>query len=109
MIWNSVECPYCECENDMSDALVDLPSNENRFDQECGGCEREFEVEVEFDPQYTASEIVYEDCEICGTEERDIFKKGYVIPYPKAIKENNICQACFMKEMDKEYEMEGKS
>lgn len=96
-MWNSVECPYCGCENDMSDALTDLSNNDNTFDSECGSCEKDFEVEVEFDPQYNASKIVYEECEKCGKETRDSAKRGKIFPYPKSLRENTVCKSCFFK------------
>ncbi len=102
-MWNSVECPYCEYENDMSDALTDLSNNDNKFDTECSNCEREFEVEVEFDPQYSASKIVYEECEVCKTETRDICRKGKIFPYPKNIKGTQLCTTCFFRAMEREY------
>lgn len=50
---DTVECPYCEHENDMTDALADL-GDENMFDKECENCAKEFEVEVEFIPSYSS-------------------------------------------------------
>lgn len=91
---DTVECPYCEHENDMSDGTVDLP-NDNKFDHECEKCEREFEVFVEFTPSYSSEEINYIACERCGTETRDIHTKGRVYPFPNSIKETNICHECF--------------
>jgi len=96
-MWNTVECPYCEKENDMSDALSDGLSSDNKFDTECSFCEEEFEVEVEFDPQYSASKIVYEDCDICGQSTRDPAKRGKIFPYPESIKEDIVCTTCFFK------------
>lgn len=91
-----VECPYCGYDNDMSDGLVDLPSD-NTFDHECEACEKEFEIEVEFEPLYRASEINYVSCEKCNKEERDIHVRGKVYPFPKSIKENNVCRECFLE------------
>ncbi len=104
-MWNTVECPYCEYKNDMSDALTDLPSD-NMFDHECANCEQEFEVEVEFDPQYSANKIIYEKCQICSDETRDICQKGKIFPYPEHVKEAKLCWSCFSKEMARQYEME---
>ena len=86
-MFDIVECPHCGYDNDMSDGLTDLPSD-NKFDQECANCEREFEVEVEFEPHYSSAEIVYEKCEKCGTETRDI---------PKYIEAANVCRMCYLK------------
>lgn len=104
-MFETVECPYCGCDNDMSDGLTDLPSD-NKFDHECESCEREFEVEVEFEPSYSAGKIVYEKCERCGTETRDICKKGRIVPYPKHIKESKLCRDCFVKSVIEEIETE---
>lgn len=93
---DTVECPYCEHENDMSDGTVDL-SSDNKFDQECEMCEREFEVFVEFEPSYSASEIVYINCEKCGKETRDHHKRGRTFPFPKSLSENVVCESCFFK------------
>lgn len=102
---DTVECPYCEHDNDLSDGTVDLP-NDLKFDHECEDCEREFEVEVEFEPCYSANKIVYEVCEKCGTKTRDILAEGFVFPYPEHVDEEKLCKSCFLKAMDKQYEME---
>lgn len=104
-MFETVECPYCEHENDMSEGTVDLPSD-NRFDHECESCEREFEVYVEFSPSYSSAEIKYENCEKCGTETRDICEKGRIFPYPKHYKETKICRPCFYKGYLEEMELE---
>lgn len=103
-----VECPYCKHENDMSDGLTDLPSD-NKFDHGCENCEQEFEVEVEFEPTYSGSEIVYESCERCGTKTRDICKKGRAFPYPKHYEETKVCTSCFLKGLEEQYEMGDKT
>jgi len=100
-MFDTVECPYCEHENDMSDGTIDLPSS-NTFDHECENCQREFEVFVEFEPSYSSSEIVYISCEKCGTETRDVYKKGRIFPYPKHIEEKELCRECFYKAMHEE-------
>lgn len=104
-MWNTVECPYCKYENDMSDGLTDLPSD-NKFDHDCASCEREFEVEVEFEPHYSGIEIVYVKCEVCNAETRDICEKGKIFPYPEHVKETKLCWSCFSKELDKQYKKE---
>lgn len=90
----TVECPYCKHENDMSDGLTDLPSD-NKFDHECTGCQEEFEVFVEFEPSYSAGKIIYTKCERCGKEERDICRRRSIFPYPKTFTENEICRGCW--------------
>ncbi|WP_133015002.1 hypothetical protein [Clostridium cuniculi] len=102
-MYDTVECPYCGYDNDMSDGYVDLP-DDNAFDHECENCQREFEVHVEFKPIYSASRIEYIECEICGKETRDILKRGRIYPYPKDIKESNICRSCWRELMFKELE-----
>lgn len=104
-MYDTVECPYCGYENNMSDGCVDLP-DDNKFDHECENCQREFEVYVEFEPIYSTSVIEYIECEICRKETRDIVKRGYIYPYPKNIKEDNICQSCWRKLIFKEMENE---
>jgi formylmethanofuran dehydrogenase subunit E len=94
MMNDTVECPYCEHENDMSDGTVDLPSD-NKFDHECSKCGEQFEVEVEFEPSYWASKIVYVSCEKCGQETRDPATQGTIFPWPKSIKEKVVCRPCF--------------
>jgi len=98
---DTVECPYCQHENDMSEGTVDLPSD-NKFDHECENCEQEFEVEVEFYPSYSSGKIEYVPCEKCGDETRDSLKRGRVFPYPKNIKENVVCRPCFYKAIREE-------
>lgn len=93
---DTVECPYCEHENDMSEGTVDLPSD-NKFDHECEECEREFEVFVEFEPSYSAGKIEYSDCEICRKSTRDIYQKGRIFPFPKSLDGKKVCKTCWSK------------
>lgn len=93
-MFDTVECPYCGHENDMSEGLIDLPSD-NKFDNECEKCERDFEVGVEFDPVYSALEIVYVECEKCGKETRDPYEKGRVLPWPESLNKKCVCIRCF--------------
>lgn len=102
MYYDTVECPYCGHENDMSDGCVDLPED-NKFDHECENCGEEFEVEVEFEPNYSSNKIVYDTCECCGKKTRDfIKKKGRVHPFPKDIKESLLCYDCWKELLYKE-------
>lgn len=101
-MWDTVECPYCKQENDMSDGLVDLPSD-NKFDHGCTNCGEEFEVGVEFEPSFSASEIIYVKCEKCGKESRDICEKGSIFPYPESLKEKVICRNCFHEALREQY------
>lgn len=97
-----VECPYCESENDMTDALIESPSGSNKFDWECENCEKEFEVLVEFDPVFTTSKIEYAECDECGKTTRDIYEDGKVAPFPSCIEGKKVCQGCFSKAYRKE-------
>lgn len=106
MIFETVECPYCEHENDMSDGLTDLPSN-NKFDTECEKCGKEFEVEVEFDPSYSGSAIEYKNCDSCDASVRDINTKGRVFPFPKNTNAEKLCEPRFRKLMHEQFEREG--
>lgn len=99
---DTVECPYCEHDNDMTDALCDGLSSDNTLDWECENCEREFEVYVDFEPSYSASKIEYVKCEECGREERDICKKGKIFPWPASLNKNNVCRGCFYEARRKE-------
>lgn len=107
MIGDTVECPYCEHENDMSEGTVDLP-NDNKFDHECQNCEREFEVYVEFAPSYSSSEIVYVTCEKCGKETREPCERGMIFPFPKSISESIVCKPCFYKGHHDDFNNENK-
>lgn len=102
-MFDTVECPYCKHENDMSEGTVDLPSD-NKFDHECEKCEREFEVFVEFNPSYSSEKIEYVECEKCGKEERDIARRGRIFPYPESLEENTVCKPCFYKAHQEEWE-----
>lgn len=101
-MFDTVECPYCEHENSMSEGLVDLPSD-NKFDHECENCEREFEVFVEFTPSYSGVEIEYVKCEKCGDESRDVVRKGRTFPYPENMIEVVICRPCYRTAMSEQY------
>ena len=100
MYFDTVKCPYCEYENDMSDGCIDLP-DDNKFDHECENCQEEFEVEVEFEPTYSANKITYDICECCGRKTRDSYHRGRVVPFPN-IKESLLCQDCWIKAVAKE-------
>lgn len=67
-MFDTVECPYCERENDMSEGTVDLQSD------------NKFEVFVEFNPVYSACKIDYVDCKECGRKTRDPCEKGRIHP-----------------------------
>lgn len=101
---STVECPHCGHENDMSNA--DLSSNE--FDWECDSCEREFEVQVEWGPSFSASEIGYEACQECGRETRDPQKRGMTFPFPKGDK-TVLCYKCYCEYYGRELEQEAKA
>lgn len=96
-MFDTVECPYCEHENDMADALSDGLPSDNTFDWECEKCEKEFEVYVEFEPRYSASEIVIIDCGNCGNKTRDIYESGRVFPFPKALVGKRVCRKCWIE------------
>ena len=96
-MYDTVECPYCGYENDMSDALCNGLSDDNTLDWECSQCEEEFEVQVEFDPTFSASKIVYEDCDVCGKSTRDIYHDKRIFPYPEKYKGKKLCHECFCK------------
>lgn len=102
-MFDTVECPYCGEDNDMSDGLVDLPSD-NKFDHECECCEQEFEVFVEFHPSYGAEKIVYEECERCGELTREPRKKGRVFPFPDHFEKDVYCHSCYRQGMKEVYE-----
>lgn len=99
---DTVECPYCEHENDMSEGTVDLP-DDCKFDHECENCEQEFEVYVEFNPSYSSSKIEYVNCEMCGKETRDPAKKGRILPWPQSLEKSIVCRPCFYKKHHEEY------
>ncbi|GAA0491150.1 hypothetical protein GCM10008986_16520 [Salinibacillus aidingensis] len=102
---DTVECPYCEYENDMTEGTVDLP-DDNKFDHECENCEREFEVHVEFNPSYSSGKIEYVNCEKCGNETREPAKRGKIFPFPQSLDENVVCKHCFYKGHNEDFENE---
>ena len=104
--YDTVDCPYCGRENNMTDALCDL-GNDNTLDWECPYCEEEFEVLVEFDPCYTASKIEYTECGLCHKSVREIHSKGTTFPFPKKYEDKKLCNHCFCKAIGEEYEEEG--
>ena len=91
---NKVECPYCEHENNITDALQDLNSD-NMTDWECSNCEEEFELQAEFDPTWSASKIEYVECGNCGDVSRNFKRQGLVFPYPENSKANVLCESCW--------------
>lgn len=102
---DTVECPHCGQENDMSDGTVDLP-DDNKFDHECDHCDREFEVAVEFFPTYRSGKIEYVTCEKCSTETRDPATRGKTYPFPDSLHENVVCRPCFHKGFQEDFKHE---
>ena len=84
---NTVKCPYCGHKNEMRDYF-----ESNEFDHTCWECGEEFEVYVEYEPNFSASKIEYDLCPICGETKRDVTLK---IPYVSEHKE--ICEECYRK------------
>jgi hypothetical protein len=89
-----VRCPYCDAKNDMHS---DYYESSLTFDHECCECGEEFEVEVEFDPCYSAGKIEYKECKECGCEYRF---EGRSFPRPKKYKDKSseeyeICTKCY--------------
>lgn len=99
----TVECPYCGKDNDMRDGLTDLPSD-NKFDHECEHCEKEFEVFVEFVPYFSSDEIIFEKCDGCGEETREIRRRKRVYPFPDHLKGDTFCHSCYMQGMKEVYD-----
>lgn len=89
MSWfDIVECPYCGHEHTM--ASEDFEGTDS-VDIECENeeCEKEFMVEREWTPSYSASMIEYKICSICceKTRSEEIFiSKGEI-----------LCKSCFFK------------
>ena len=96
-MYDTVECPYCRHDNDMSNALVDGLSDDNTLDWTCDKCEEEFEVYVEFYPTYYPSKIEYLKCEMCGKNTRDFKRKGMIYPFPENLDIEIICKECWAK------------
>ena len=105
-MYDTVDCPYCGHENDMSDALCDGLGSDNTLDWECSECEKEFEVLVEFEPSFSASKIEYVTCSLCNKPTRDIYEKGRIVPFPKKYEGMKLCSKCFHKGIGEEIEKE---
>ena len=89
---DKVDCPYCECENEISD-LLELGTE---FDYECQECGEEFEVSVEYDPSLSAQKIKYVRCDKCKKDVRHVTSFS---SYPDNLKGMKICDACIRKEL----------
>jgi DNA-directed RNA polymerase subunit RPC12/RpoP len=100
-----VECPYCETDND-----VELEGSDG-FDHICTGCDKEFEVAIEFEPIFSGIEIVHKNCVDCGKEYRF---EGTSHPIPDkyrelyAKKNYFVCKSCFHRELIADLEKSGK-
>lgn len=105
-MYDTVECPYCGKENDMSDALCNGLSDDNKLDWTCEHCEEEFEVYVEFEPTFTASKIEYVECGVCGAKTRDIYDDKRIFPFPEKLKGKKVCHKCWLNEISKEINKE---
>lgn len=100
----TVECPCCGAENDMTDVLSDGLSSNNTTDWECEECGEEFEIQVEFEPSFSASKIEYEACDNCGKDTRDVYRKGRVFPFPEKLEAqgSKFCHSCWSKAASEE-------
>nr|UVM81352.1 MAG: zinc-ribbon domain protein [Bacteriophage sp.] len=89
-IFDKIECPYCGHEHDMS--YYEFDGN-NEMDIECQNeeCKKEFEVEIDWIPNYYASTINYYKCAKCGTKERDsdMIRQG---------EDTYLCRSCYCKQ-----------
>jgi|GEM_PF-1744235 len=101
---NICNCPYCGYENKIDDYEGDS------FDHECFNCGEEFEVEVEYEPTFSANKIEYIKCDECGREERssNMSYENSTFPYPQKYKENNskLCHDCYVKGVFEDIEKE---
>ena len=94
---DTVDCPYCQFDNDMEYGTVDLPEN-CRFDHECESCEEEFDVYVDFHPIYSSNKIIYKECCKCKREMRDFYRIDRGIACWECYAENLLKE---MREFDK--------
>lgn len=101
-MYDTVNCPYCNAENDMSDALCDGLNSDNKFDWECQECEKEFEVYVESEPSFTASKIKYIKCDRCVRKAlENIVNQDHVFHFLKHLKESHYVFNVTMKKYSK--------
>lgn len=103
-MYDEVDCPYCGHTNDMSDALCDGCPSDNKMDWECQKCEKEFEVEIEFQPMYSAMKIEHIECDVCGKKARDIYDEKRIFPFPSKLKGKKICHSCWISGVAKDME-----
>jgi transcription elongation factor Elf1 len=73
---DSIECPYCGCDNEIT---YDDHDGNDEFDMECKNCNEEFEVTTTWYPTYDSSKIEYKKCIDCGEEYR-VEGKSYPKP-----------------------------
>ena len=71
-MYDTVECPYCGHENDMSDGCIDLP-DDNKLDHECENCQNCKNCDkCENDICIKCKEGYYKtnnyECEICNSK-----------------------------------------
>lgn len=79
-------CPFCD-----SGMKIEKAEKTTKIDIECENeeCEKEFMVEREWTPSYSASTIEYEICSICRGKMRSeemFISKGEI-----------LCKSCFFK------------
>ncbi|WP_346938224.1 hypothetical protein [uncultured Clostridium sp.] len=105
-MYNTCECPYCGYENKIDDY------EDDSFDYECSNCGEEFEIEVEYEPSFSASKIEYIKCDECGREERNnnIRYEGSTFPYPEKYEgtKAKLCHDCYIKGVFEDMEKESK-
>ena len=89
---NTATCPYCENECDMDSFENDC----TEFDWECEHCGKAFQIEVEYDPFFNASEIIVKACQACHKETRNFAEKGRRFPFPDT-PHKILCNECYAK------------
>lgn len=88
----TVECPYCEYENEID--CIESDSG----DEQCSNCEKEFEVIVENNPELIGTEIIEKTCDKCNKNVRTFNERGKCFPYPKNENYKVLCGYCYAEE-----------
>jgi len=91
-----IKCPYCDEEIDFRDYYCE-ENDDDEFDYECLYCEEEFEIKIDYKPSYSATKMIYKECEICGKQFR---YKDKPYTYFDNVKENKNCGMCGFEKFD---------
>lgn len=88
-----LKCPYCDS---CVDEYLEFDSSDDTLIHECNECGEEFEITVEYNPEYFVSKIEYTNCDQCGKKINERASFEY--------KNKKFCERCLWDNFKKDKE-----